>query len=136
MHSQGESSARRASPEAILVIDDDANVLKFVSRMLRSIGYMEVHQASTADEAFRIFQEHHSRIGLIVSDFVMPDLNGDQLAVQLRKQKPEVKLLIMSGNDPASLDSAIPLDASSNFIQKPFTITEIKQSVSNLHLGI
>lgn len=118
--------------QTILVVDDDVQVLKFFIRMLNSLGYREILQASCTDEAVEIFRANTHRIFLVISDFVMPSRTGDQLVLDLLKLKPELHALIISGNDPSSLNSAIPLRPGVNFLQKPFTFGEIHRVVTNL----
>lgn len=121
--------------EAILVVDDDVQVLSFVARMLGSLGFKNVLKASTRDEAFKLFQANAARISLVISDFVMPCCTGDRLILDLQKEKPKVRALLISGNDPASLDSAIPLKPGVNFLQKPFTVSDIRRTVESLSLS-
>jgi DNA-binding NtrC family response regulator len=128
--------ASRASPlpsgkaQAILVIDDDQQVLKHVSRMLTSIGFAPVFQAASISEALDLWTAHRATIDLVVSDFVMPEVTGDHLALRMMHERPDLKVLFISGNDPFSLDSAIPLQPGHNFLQKPFTISEIRNSLA------
>jgi len=117
---------------AILVVDDDTQVLKFLTRMLGAKGYEPVYQASGPEEAIAIWHEHQRHIGLVVSDFVMPELTGDHLALRLRNDKPQLNVLFISGNEAESLQSAIPLEAGRNFLQKPFTVADIRKTVDRL----
>jgi two-component system cell cycle sensor histidine kinase/response regulator CckA len=131
-----DSNAAAPSPDgkahATLVVDDDTQVLRYVSRMLGSIGCECVYQAASSGEALDLWREHQAGIGLLVSDFVMPEVTGDHLALRLLRDKPELKVLFISGNDPFTLDSAIPLVPGRNFLQKPFTVSDIRKSVANL----
>jgi len=128
----------RASPlqsgevQSILVIDDDLQVLKHVSRMLSSIGFTHVFQAGSISDALDIWAAHRREIELVVSDFVMPELTGDHLALRMIHEKSALKVLFISGNDPFTLDSAIPLQPGCNFLQKPFTIAQIRESLAGL----
>jgi DNA-binding NtrC family response regulator len=132
MDSLKAASDSSGKPNAILVVDDDMQVLKYVSRMLSSIGYESVLQANTCTEALELWRMHRDEITLLVSDFVMPEVTGDHLALRMLHEKPELKVLFISGNDPFTLDSAIPLNPGGNFLQKPFTLADIRKSVANL----
>lgn len=128
---------RDASPEpvrndGILVVDDDVQVLKFVTRMLAALGYGSVFQAASTEEAHDIWAGHQSAISLLISDFVMPRETGDVMALEMVRQKSALKILLISGNDPLTLDSAIPLSPGLNFLQKPFTLAEIRRSIEAL----
>ena len=131
MDSSGALSPQHEGAQAVLVVDDDTQVLRFVTRMLSSLGFSQVFQASSAREALEIWGVHRGEIQWVVSDFVMPEVTGDQMAVEMLRAKPELKVLFISGNDPNSLDSAIPLSGG-NFLQKPFTVSDIRRSMANL----
>lgn len=128
-------SGTPGSTPAILVVDDDVQVLKFLSRMLSSLGYGHILQASSAEQAFELWKTHQGQISLVISDFVMPQQTGDRMALDMQKQKPGLKVLLISGNDPLTLDSAIPLRSGVNFLQKPFTVNEMRKSMENLSLS-
>ena len=125
----------REDARAILVVDDDPQVLKWVCKMLASTGVQAIHSALSGDEAMEIWESHRGEIGVLVTDFVMPGITGDYLAMRLLQDKPDLRVLIMSGNDPNSLDSALPLQSGDNFLQKPFTVAEIQKSIQNLALA-
>jgi DNA-binding NtrC family response regulator len=116
----------------ILVVDDDFYVLKSVERMVRSLGYEHVYPAASSAEALRIWNLHEREIRLVISDFVMPDLTGDRLASDMLSRKPSLKILLISGNDPGSLDSVLPLERGVNFLQKPFSVEEMRALISSL----
>jgi len=63
---------------------------------------------------------------------VMPEISGDRLALRLRNDKPHLNILLISGNEAESLQSAIPLEVGRNFLQKPFTIADIQKTVDRL----
>lgn len=119
-------------PLGILLVDDDERVLKFVSKMLYSFGQDQVYQAASAQQAFKIWAQEASKIWLVITDFVMPNLTGDAMAMQMLGENSQVKVLFISGNDPSSLDSKIPLRPGKNFLQKPFTISDLRGMLQNL----
>jgi len=127
-----DTSPERLKNDGILVVDDDVQVLKFVTRMLSSLGYGSVFQAASTEEAHHIWTDHHSSINLVISDFVMPQETGDVMALRMATQKLALKILLISGNDPLTLDSAIPLSPGLNFLQKPFTVAEMRRSIEAL----
>jgi DNA-binding NtrC family response regulator len=130
--SAGIANSPSGRGQAILVVDDDSHVLRFLTRMLGSMGYDPVYQASSPEEALQVFQEHRNFINLVVSDFVMPETTGDHLALKLKGEKPGIKFLFISGNNPDLLNSAVPLISGENFLQKPFTIRDIQDTVERL----
>jgi len=114
------------------VIDDDTAVLRFMTKMLASMGYAPVHQASTPAQALQLWEHLSGEINLVISDFVMPELTGDRLALRLMNTKPGVKVLFVSGNDVEALDSVIPLRLGQNFLQKPFSMADVRKAVEYL----
>ena len=100
--------------------------------MLGTLGYDQVFQATSASQAQSVWSVESGRIGLVITDFVMPDETGDQMALRMRIQKPTVKILLISGNDPSSLHSAIPLEPNVNFLQKPFTLSDMRRWLQSL----
>jgi two-component system, cell cycle sensor histidine kinase and response regulator CckA len=126
----GSTIAERAP--TILVVDDDLQVLRFLTRMLDMLGYQHVLGAPSIAEAVKLFQANEDVIALVISDFVMPCGTGDSLIAELRRHKPGFRSLIISGNDPDALVSAIPLQRGVNFLQKPFTVSDMKRAMDVL----
>ena len=119
-------------PEGVLVVDDDVQVLRFVARMLNSLGFRNVFQAASTGEAHELWAAYRADIGMVITDFVMPDETGDLMALAMRKANSALKILFISGNDPLILDSAIPLTPGVNFLQKPFTMADMRKSIECL----
>ena len=132
-HALGNRNERCA--ESILIVDDDVHVLRFVAGMLSSLGYSAVFQASSMEEALELFKANANRISLVISDFVMPCCTGDQLLLHICRFKPSVRTVLISGNDPSSINSAIPLQPGINFLQKPFTLNDMRRMVESLSLS-
>ena len=128
-------SSNEGCAECILVVDDDIHVLRFVAGMLSALGYSAVFQASSMEEALELFTANANRISLVISDFVMPSCTGDQLLLRICRFKPSVRTLLISGNDPSSIDSLIPLRPGVNFLQKPFTLSDMRRMVESLSLS-
>ncbi len=89
--------------------------------MLRKLGY-EVISTGTPDETIEMVREHTGRIDLLITDIVMPGMNGRELADRLQELYPELKLLFMSGYTADVVAHHGVLDDGLNFIQKPFTL--------------
>lgn len=120
---------------AILVVDDDVQVLNSLAGMMNSLGYRHVFRASSAEEALKIWSLHQSEIWLVVSDFIMPEQTGDRTVGAMLKEKPNLNFLFVSGNDPFTLDSEIPLCPGKNFLQKPFNVAEMRAFINTLCLA-
>jgi PAS domain S-box-containing protein len=101
--------------ETVLFVEDDAKVRSVGARMVRSLGYV-VLEASSAEEALRVAQAHAGDIRLLLSDVIMPGMAGPELAEQLVRLRPGLKVLFVSGytgdrlaRHSAALDSATVL---------------------------
>lgn len=109
------------SEATILVVDDEASVLALVRTMLWRAGFT-VLEAAGPEDALRTAAEHPTAIQLILTDVLMPGMNGYELADQLLGLRPETKVLFMSGyRDKVLAESTGRALASGPFLRKPFT---------------
>lgn len=105
--------------ETILLVEDDAVLLRQTARVLEQYGY-KVLQALDGSEAIRVADASQASIGLLLTDLVMPDSTGIQLAQTLGQDRPGLKVLLMSGHiNPALLEHSMT-DSSAAFLPKPF----------------
>ncbi len=105
--------------ETILLVEDEEAVRTLVTKLLSLKGY-RVHEAGNAGEALLICEQHRMEIDMLISDVVMPHIDGRGLALRLREIKPDLRILFMSGYPDQAL-RAKSLDLpESDFIQKPF----------------
>ncbi|MEW6519816.1 MAG: PAS domain S-box protein [Thermodesulfobacteriota bacterium] len=116
-----ESQAAPAAPghETILLVEDEAAILEITRLMLEKLGY-QVLTASTPGEAIRLAREHAGEIHLLITDVVMPEMNGPELAAKLLSLYPGLRSLFMSGYTGNVIAHHGILGDGINFIQKPF----------------
>ena len=113
-------------------MDDEPLALRLFATILRSHGYPVVQAASGA-EALEKVRVHAGEIRVLVTDVVMPHLNGIDLAVEVQRQTPRIKVLYISGYDLANLASqGFDVDRMRSFLQKPFTPAVLASRVSEL----
>jgi PAS domain S-box-containing protein len=110
--------------ETILIVEDEPSLLEMNSIMLEHLGYV-VLSAGKPSEAIHIIQESSNNIHLVITDVVMPEMNGRELVDQLKRIKPEIKHLFMSGYTANIIAHQGVLDKGVNFIQKPFTLKDL-----------
>jgi two-component system cell cycle sensor histidine kinase/response regulator CckA len=103
-------------PETILVVEDDATILGLVQAILEDAGF-EVLAASSAKKAMRVEAHFPRTIHLLLSDIMMPDLAGPELAAVLKQRRPEMRVMLMSGYADGAM---LVLNHGWHFIQKPF----------------
>jgi CheY-like chemotaxis protein len=116
----------------ILVVDDEPAILGLIGTILWRAGY-QVLEASAPSEALRICAEHPAPIRLVLTDIRMPEMNGYELAENLKAIRPEVKVLFMSGYTDQILQAdtgRLPGDAP--LIRKPFTQHNLITKVAEL----
>jgi hypothetical protein len=110
----------RRGTETVLLVEDEPAVRLVARKILERLGYA-VLAAATEAEAATLCSEHPGPIHLLLTDVVMPGKNGVALAAELRAQRPEMKVLYMSGYTDNSIGAHGQLDPRAAFVQKPFT---------------
>jgi len=114
--------------ETILLVEDDAALRKLISSALRKYGY-SVREAGSGGEALILCEKEQGPIDLMLTDVVMPRMNGRELAERLRLSRPEIKVLYMSGYTTNAIVHHGILDAEINFVQKPVKVLSLMQKV-------
>ena len=115
-------------PETILLVEDESGILTLVTQQLRDMGYT-VLAAGSPEEALRVSEAHSERIDLLVTDVVMPQMYGRQLAERLHALRPGMKCLYMSGYTADVISYRGMLDAGVTFIAKPFSLLTLSEKV-------
>jgi two-component system cell cycle sensor histidine kinase/response regulator CckA len=112
----------------VLLVEDEEAVRKFAARALASRGY-EVLQASTGREAMDIVDKTKEAIDLVVSDVVMPEMDGPTLMRELRKRDPDLKIVFVSGYAEDAFAKNLPEGERFTFLPKPFTLKQLIETV-------
>jgi CheY-like chemotaxis protein len=114
--------------ETVLLVEDEELVRQLAALVLREHGY-EVLEATSGDDALRIAQQYEGGIHLLLSDVVMPQMSGKELADRIKSTRSDIRVLYTSGyTDDAVLHHGIS-DADLQFIQKPFTPNALANKV-------
>ena len=114
--------------ETVLLVEDEENVRKLTARLLKRQGY-KVIEARAGNEALEIAKAYKDQIDLLMTDVVMPKMNGKILAEQLSKIITDLRVLYMSGYTNIFIVNQGILRAGTAFLQKPFTVETLSQKV-------
>jgi two-component system, cell cycle sensor histidine kinase and response regulator CckA len=117
--------------ETILLVEDEAEVRRFVREMLRSEGYGVVEARDQAD-AIAFFGKAGQQVDLVLTDVVMPNMSGPELADRLRGLRPGVKILFMSGYARDEFEQTRRRGETVHFIQKPLSSKTLAQKVREI----
>ena len=109
--------------ETVLLVDDDEQVRRAIGLLLKNLGYRALI-ASDACEALSLLDDH-KRVDLMVTDIVMPGMDGVQLGERVKDRRPELPVVFISGYT----DRTVPELEGSQFLRKPFAIRELAQVV-------
>lgn len=113
---------------SILLVEDEDNVRAGNVRALKMRGY-EVHEASSGLEALDVMEEIGGKVDLVVSDVVMPEMDGPTLLREMRKQRPDLKFIFVSGYAEDAFAKNLPDGEKFGFLPKPFSLRELAVAV-------
>jgi CheY-like chemotaxis protein len=122
-----------ARKPAVLVVDDETAVRTFVSRVLQAAGYEVVIAGSGAEALERVSDMKHC--DLLLTDLMMPHMTGDELARRLRFERPDLKVLYLTGFSDALFAEKMMLWDGEAFLDKPCSPTAVTEGVSLLLNG-
>jgi len=133
---QAETAAKplQRGSETVLLVEDEKAILDTGKAILEYLGY-SVLTAGTPGEAIRLVQDHPGDIQLLISDVVMPEMNGRELVERLMAMNPGLKCLYISGYTSSVIAHRGVLDEGVNFIQKPFSVQALASKVREVLEG-
>lgn len=120
-------------PVRVLIVDDEEPVRKFVERVLHEAGY-ETSVAGDGAEAIQVASKT-AGIDVLVTDVMMPNMLGDELARRLRQNEPDLKVLYLTGYSDRLFKEKVTLWEAEAFLDKPCSVTGLRQAVSLLLYG-
>ncbi len=112
----------------ILLVEDEEAVRRGGKRMLETRGYT-VHEAGSGVEALEIMEELEGKVDIVVSDVVMPEMDGPSLLRELRKNYPDLKFIFVSGYAEDAFARNLPPEAKFGFLPKPFSLKQLAVAV-------
>jgi two-component system cell cycle sensor histidine kinase/response regulator CckA len=123
--------APNASEPMVMVVDDEPMIRRMIASALTTSGYRVV-DAETPEQAIRMMDAHPA-LDLLVTDVVMPEVDGCELAERMRLKQPRLKVLFISGFEPEN--GRKKLEQGSDFLQKPFRINDLLDRVGRMLAG-
>ncbi|WP_256374308.1 response regulator [Desulforhopalus sp. IMCC35007] len=117
-----------------MVVEDEGAILKLAERMLNSLNY-DVLIASSPVEALSLSEMHEGTIDLLITDVIMPEMNGRELSERVMTRRPGMKCLFMSGYTADAIAQHGVLKAGMNFLQKPFSKQDFSMKVRAILQG-
>lgn len=127
------SGGTPARPLRVLIVDDEEPIRKFVDRVLRDAGY-ETAMASDGPDALDAAQKFQP-LDLLLTDVMMPQMAGDELARRLRQTEPGIKVLYLTGFSDSLFKERVTLWEDEAFLDKPCSVSGLLQAVSLLTYG-
>lgn len=118
------------TPRSVLIVDDSAPIRTVVTAVLRQYGYT-VYEAESGKAALAEWQRHKAEIGLVLSDVVMPDMDGLTLAQQLRKQMPSLPIVLLSMHINEDTHW-VTEESNFSFLPKPFETKQLLDTVRSI----
>ena len=122
------SGAARGAGETVLVVDDEPAVRVITKRILQRSGYAVLEAAGGA-AALDTLRQHPGPIQLLLTDVIMPEMNGREVAQRVREQRPGIRVVYMSGYSPEAIAHDGLLDEGAAFVRKPFESGLLLQTV-------
>ena len=122
--------------KTIMVVDDEALILEIVEAFIEQLGH-KVLLASSGHEALKVAREHDSKVDLLLTDVIMPNMNGLELAEAMVADSPDVKIIFMSGCLQPAIEARNTPRFENGFVKKPFSsntlITHIKKALNEIN---
>ncbi|MGY6569447.1 MAG: cell cycle histidine kinase CckA [Salinarimonas sp.] len=127
-----KKEARDLTGEGVILLVEDEDPVRAVNaRALAARGYT-VLQAASGIEALEVMEEHGSPVDLVVSDVVMPEMDGPSLLRELRGKHPDLKVVFVSGYAEDAFRKNLPEGEEFNFLAKPFTLKQLVETVKDV----
>lgn len=115
----------------VMVVEDDPTVLAMTTDMLEQIGYTII-TADNPAQAIKLCQDSALKIDLIISDVIMPTMNGREMVERIRNIRPDIRVLFMSGYTSDIIASKGVFESGMNFLMKPFNMTSLNDKINEV----
>ncbi len=127
---QADLLAPGGARKVILLVEDEPAILRLAKTMLERGGY-EVVTADTPSRAIEVAKQRKD-ISLLISDLIMPEMNGSELAEAIKAVLPDISTMFISGHFPEAIEKRMSIDKGIGFLQKPFTMAQLHEKVEQV----
>ncbi len=117
--------------ETILIVDDNASIRQLIVETLKPLGYTCL-QAESGKDALNVLRKYSGKVHLLLTDVVMPGMSGRELAETIRKERPDMKVIFMSGYTENIIAHHGVLEEGINYISKPVTPVTLTQKIRSV----
>ncbi|MDX8398305.1 MAG: response regulator, partial [Mariprofundaceae bacterium] len=117
--------------QGILIIDDEESLRNTLKHILSSLGY-KVYTAVGGQHGIDTYQKFQDKIALVITDIIMPNMNGYAAIESIRKINHQTPVLYMTGYDSSSSEEKLNLDDNTKLVHKPFKIDELSQLIYDM----
>jgi two-component system, cell cycle sensor histidine kinase and response regulator CckA len=131
VRAEAPAAAEWSASGLVLLVDDDSRVRAVTELLLLDLGF-QVLPTSNGREAIREFQARRDEVRLVVLDVTMPDLSGDQVLGELRRLRPDIRVLLCSGYSQDEMRLRFSRQDMATFLQKPYSLDALKGRLRNL----
>ncbi len=114
--------------ETILVVDDDQWVRRLIVETLKELGY-NCLEASSGEEAINLLRDYKGEVHLLLTDVIMPGINGKELAEKIKKERPEIKIVFISGYSENIMSKHCVFEQGANYLTKPIIPGVLAQTI-------
>lgn len=130
---QADSKLPMEERKVILLVEDEPAILRLAKTMLERGGY-DVVTAESPSQAIEIAKQRKD-LALLISDLIMPEMNGSELAEVIKAELPDISTMFISGHFPEAIEKRMSIDKGIGFLQKPFTMTQLHEKVEQVLAG-
>ncbi len=123
-----QTAADSGGNETILIVEDDPDVCRFTGETLRTLGYT-VRTANNGQDALALIETDRHALAMVITDQIMPGMNGVELIAAIRKRFPDMKAILVSGYADRQVYQTGPAQPELDFLHKPYTIQALAEKV-------
>ena len=134
MPTRGDRRSPFTTEPTVLVVDDEETPRSVTCRMVHGLGY-QTHTARDGREALRHIQQHPGEVRLVLTDLIMPYMDGGELSERVRDLQPRLPIVLMSARPVGEIAELVAAYPELPFLEKPFTTEELHRVVAPL-LGL